>query len=169
RNQLYPYYRFSSTSAHKDKSMNAETVHGRLRQIFEGIVLSPKQKETFKVILLNKYEQLETQTQRQGQEQQAKLLQLEKEHSGLINKLLQVSNSTVIQKIEAELEKIELRIAAQREAMLSPSTQQPLGTEILKMVTELILNPQMAWDAANVSQKQQFLQLWFKSSLKVKP
>ncbi|SFD05188.1 Site-specific DNA recombinase, partial [Flexibacter flexilis DSM 6793] len=31
RNQLYPYYRFSSTSAHKDKSMNAETVHGRLR------------------------------------------------------------------------------------------------------------------------------------------
>ncbi|SFC93679.1 hypothetical protein SAMN05421780_11331 [Flexibacter flexilis DSM 6793] len=169
RNQSYPYYRFSSGSAYKGKSIRAEKVHKRLELYFRGITLSPKDKEAFKKLLIEHVNGLKSQVHQRDTSRELKIQELEKEYNSLMDKIIHYSNPTLIQKIESQLSSLELTIRGLKESNVTASTDKRLEEEVLEATVRLILSPRQAWEQANHLQKKKFIEMWFKEPLKVSP
>ena len=81
---------------------------------------------------------------------------MEHEYQELMSKILHFSNPVLIQKIEAQLSQLEIKIRGLKESVNTSPTKR-MEDKMLKEIVTIILSPAKVWQQANYHQKRKFI------------
>ena len=166
RNKHYPYYLCMTKGCDSyGKSIKRDVMEGAFEELLQSLTPEPEAVELAQVMLRKLWDERKANQAAQVEEQKQQLLEVERKAEQLLDRIVQVSDTRIIEKYENRLHQLDLTKATISEKITNCGKPLENFDDTFRTALDFLENPQKIWASGRIEDKRMVCRMAFSGKI----